>query len=189
MGREIRMVPPNWEHPERNPEHDRHGRGGYQPLHDQHFDDAFADWLERFDRVRRGDMDEWERECYPRGLADWLMDAGQPCDPTYYRPYKDDEATWFQLYETVSEGTPVSPPFETKQELADYLAQHGDFWDQDRCTRPIWTELYGGTYGVSAWGKERAEAFVNAGWAPSAVIQNGKITDGKFAVGKMDPQG
>jgi hypothetical protein len=35
---------------------------------------------------------------------------------------QDKEATWFQAWETVTEGTPVTPPFATTDELVDYLA-------------------------------------------------------------------
>jgi hypothetical protein len=63
---------------------------------------------------------------YPRGLADWLNDWGPP-DPAYYRPWKDDEATWYQVWETESEGTPISPPFATREELVEYLVNNGGF--------------------------------------------------------------
>jgi hypothetical protein len=122
MEREIRRVPPNWKHPS-------HKNVGsmLQPMYDQHFDDVFADWLADFDRIRAGDLTELERELYPRGLADWLNDGGLPPDSAYYRPWKDDEATWYQVWETESEGTPITPPFATREELVEYLVNHGDF--------------------------------------------------------------
>lgn len=180
MGREIRMVPANWEHPMLKPENDRYGHGGYQPMYNSKFSESFEEWLADFDRVRSGDLDQFEKKVYPRGLADWIQEETPP-NPDYYLPDDIGETTWFQLYETVSEGTPVSPPFSTKQELADYLAEHGDYWDQKRCREPSWKELWGGEFGVSGWGKERAEAFVNAGLAPSMIVTNGKAEDGKFA--------
>ena len=168
MGREIRRVPPHWDHPKREPKapyyHD-----GLQPMHDQTFDARFAEWLADFDRIRAGDLTELERKCYPSGLADWLVDEGAPHDSIYYRPWKDDEATWYQLWETVSEGTPVSPPFATKVGLADHLAAHGD-----------------GGWGASApggWGRERAYRFVmGGGWAPSLAVVDGKVMSGVEAV-------
>ena len=52
MGRELRRVPPNWEHPTKGPDC-RYGReGDYQPMFDEHIDDAFSKWLEDFDRIR-----------------------------------------------------------------------------------------------------------------------------------------
>jgi hypothetical protein len=79
--------------------------------------------------------------------------------------------TWFQVYETVSEGTPVTPPFATKEELVDYLVANGDFWDQHR--------------GDGGWSRENAEAFVGAGFAMSLVVNTATGTikaprDGQF---------
>jgi hypothetical protein len=78
-----------------------------------------------------------------------------PPNPDSYRPKFQTEPTWYQVYETVSEGTPVTPPFATKEELVNYLVEHGDFWDQRR--------------GHGGWSRENAERFVGAGWAPSLV--------------------
>lgn len=182
MGREIRRVPANWQHPDRDPDYNEHGRKGLQPMYDKSFDDAFAEWLADFDRIRAGKLEGYEVECYPNGLADWLEDSHAPCR-AYYRPWKDEEATWFQLWETVSEGTPVSPPFATKQELADHLAKHGDSWDQSRCQDPHTCRLFGLTPGKPGWGKQKAESFVfGGGWAPSMVVENGRVMDGVTAV-------
>lgn len=81
MGREIRRVPPNWEHPQRDPRKNPYRHEGLQPMRDRRFDEAFAEWLEDFDRVRAGNLSDFERECYPRGLADWLHDEGAPPEP------------------------------------------------------------------------------------------------------------
>jgi hypothetical protein len=128
MERKVRRVPPNWKHPRlKNAEWKE---DLLQPMYDLHFDDVFADWLADFDRIRAGDLSELERELYPRGLADWLNDGERPPDPAYYRPWKDDEATWYQIWETESgdgEGTPITPPFATREELVEYLVSHGDF--------------------------------------------------------------
>lgn len=157
MGREIRMVPANWEHPKYTaddaPYRDR--IGDYRPMNDDHFDKIFAQWLADFDRIRMGEMTDFERDCYPLGLREWIVDEGLPPDPKYYRPYGDEDRVWFQVYEMVSEGAPVTPPFATREELVDYLAAHGDFWDQKR--------------GDGPWARTAAEKFVNSGWAPSMI--------------------
>jgi hypothetical protein len=156
MGREVRKVPPNWEHP-------KDERGHEQPMFDQTFAEAAQEWKDAFAAWERG-----ERPSYcsqeSRNLEHWEYHGGPP-DRAYYRPWSDEEATWFQLWQTVSEGSPVSPPFETKEELASYLAEYGDFWDQMR--------------GHGGWGMERARAFVEAGWAPSMAIVNGEILESK----------
>ena len=183
MGREVRRVPPNWDHPKRDPNEDRYGRDGYQPMYDKNFDDCFAEWLADFDRIRAGQLTDFEQKCYPDGvsLAEWLQDDGRPPEPKYYRPWKDEEATWFQVWETVSEGTPVTPPFATREELIEYLVREGDFWQQDRWRR-------GDTFmqpNPPGYSRTAAEKFINdTGWAPSMVVANGKVMNGVEALTK-----
>ncbi len=153
------MVPPNWQHPTND-------RGHLQPMHNERFEDRFARWLADFDRIRGGNLTDLERECYPmHPLAEWLCDEGQPHDPAYYRPWRDEEATWFQVWETVTEGTPVTPAFATREELVDHLVEHGD--------RP--NAL---AHQRSGYSREVAEAFVKAGWAPSMVMLGNKTASG-----------
>ena len=180
MGRELRLVPPNWEHPRkgRNPEYGR--EGDYQPMFDENIDDAMNSWLENFDRIRSGELTDLERKYYPNGLQDWLQDEGMPPDPAYYRPYTDEEATWFQIYQTVSEGTPVTPPFETEKELVDYLVTKGDFWQQKR-----WQD--GNTFmqpNPPGYSKEAAEHLVGGGYAPTFVVSGGNVESGAEALSK-----
>lgn len=156
MGREIRQVPPHWEHPAVKAENDPYRHGGYQPMHNQQFTERWSEWLSDFDRIRLGNLTDFEKECYSLGLCEWLQYEGTPPNPDYYRPYSSEEATWFQIYETVSEGTPVTPPFATKAELVNYLATNGDFWDQKR--------------GDGPWKRSNAEKFVGEGWAPSMIV-------------------
>ena len=150
MGREVRKVPPNWEHPKQEHYPDR-----LQPMYDRSYADARQDWLD-------GLVDHKPEE--NDGLDYWETD-GNPPDREYYRPYAGSDATWFQLWETVSEGTPVSPPFATLDELAQHLAVNGDDWDRKR--------------GHGGWGIERAQAFVKAGWAPSLAIIDGRVLHSK----------
>lgn len=171
MGREIRRVPPNWEHPRKPCTHSpwaggcddakKHGGKCYQPLFDEPFGPAMDAWYENWKKWEAGTFD------YPsycdaedRKLPFWEWDSGPP-DPEYYRPAWDEStATWYQMYQTVSEGSPVTPPFATKEELIDYLVKHGDFWDQSR--------------GHGAWSRENATRFVESAWAPSMIIADGK---------------
>ena len=44
MGREIRRVPANWEHPRTT----RHGREEYQPLRDRDAQSAFEEWMTEY---------------------------------------------------------------------------------------------------------------------------------------------
>jgi hypothetical protein len=151
MGREVRMVPPNWEHP-------RKESGEYHPLHDQDFEERAAEWFAECVQWSKGEHADQkdESENWRKAYKYYWQWAGDPPDKEYYRPkWADGEATWFQVYETVSEGTPVTPPFATKAELVEYLATKGDFWSQQRGTGP--------------WDRESATQFVGDGWAPSAI--------------------
>jgi len=156
MGREIRRVPPNWEHPKKYGSADV-----YQPMHAQNFDDAVADYKQRFlewensGKGKEENCEFWEYE-------------GNPPGRDYYVPYRKSEATWYQAYETVSEGTPVSPPFATQEELITYLAEHGDFWSD-------------------GWGEERARAFVDSGYSMSMMIVKTKQGDSALLDSKDIP--
>jgi hypothetical protein len=68
---------------------------------------------------------------------------------------------WWQVWETVSEGSPVTPAFSTPEELIEYLVANGDSWDQKR--------LDGG------WERSSAEQFVKSGWAPSLITAGGHV--------------
>lgn len=168
MGREIRMVPPNWEHPRYTAEdvsnYPRAREGQYRACHNEDYESACKKWY--------AEAAAWKPRD-PEDYCQWYHEyAGDPPDEVSYRPKFEAEPTWLQVYETVSEGTPVTPPFATPEELIDYLVAHGDFWDQRRCKEPDWATLWGGTPGVSGWKRENAERFVKAGWAPSMVVKS-----------------
>lgn len=176
MGREIRRVPPNWEHPRQPCKHspwsggcdEAKGNGGmcYQPLYDQSFEQAAKEWRDAYAAWERGERPSyWDDEDRAENRQFWEW-YGEPPNREFYRPeWKEGEATWFQVYQTVSEGTPVSPPFATQEELIEYLVTYGDFWAQRR-----------GEGGVS---REAATAFVmGAGFVPSLVVQDGRVTQG-----------
>lgn len=71
------------------------------------------------------------------------------------------KGNWWQVWETVSEGSPVTPAFATRGELIDYLVAVGDAWDQKR--------------GEGGWKREAAESFVETEWAPSLIGTAGKL--------------
>jgi len=70
----------------------------------------------------------------------------------------------WQVWETVSEGSPVTPVFATAEALIDHLAQYGIDWDQKR--------------GDPGWGRKSAEAFVRSEWAPSAAVIGNQFVTG-----------
>jgi len=93
MSREVRKVPPSWEHP-------RDERGMYIPLYDS------AIWF-FFSRDPHLEMPSKDK----------------------FMPYwRSGVATHYMMFETIDEGTPMSPAFETAEELASWLTDNGANW-------------------------------------------------------------
>lgn len=139
MGREIRKVPTGWHHP-------RNEQGHFQPLYNESFKEAAQEWTDNFINWQNGTHkhiveDPALKVKYP---FYWQWSDGPP-DEEYYRPEFDSEPTCFQIYETVSEGTPTSPVFNTKQDMITWLISEG-------------------------YGREQAENFVSSEWAPSMIL-------------------
>lgn len=163
MGREIRRVPPDWQHPLRkrpSPTRGDSRLADYQPLYDQDYESACQDWLANLDAWRRGERQGAPETC----LFYWDWD-GHPPDPIYYRERKwtPEEATCFQVYETVSEGTPVTPVFRTKADLVEYLVIAGDYWRQEDARK--------GRICRPGWDRAAAEQFVNEERTPSFIAR------------------
>ena len=179
MGREIRRVIPNWQHPEEE-KYDPFKRRKvtrFKPLYDEPYRTAIAEWIESHNLWLDGNHPDQNHESAKEYKFYAEYDGDAP-EYKYYRPdWKPEDMTWYQVYETVSEGTPVTPPFETKEELIEYLVENGDFWDQQ-------SRREGDTImNCDPWPRQQAEAFVNGpGWAPSMVIENGKIMSGVEAI-------
>ena len=106
MGREVRKVAPNYEHP-------KDGYGDYIPLFDN-----FGDSLKEFEEYK-----------HEHGLHAAKFYYGRPRIGNFMLAYaKPEERTWLQFFENVSEGTPCSPPFATEKELINYLCTKGSFY-------------------------------------------------------------
>ena len=119
-------------------------------------------------------------ECERLGIDRWCPDCGgegsvwdSPEDKARadaWTDFEPDEGPGWQLWETVSEGSPISPVFSSAGELARWLAN----------------DEGSGAAGVAKW-----EQFLNGpGWAPSfAACQGGPIVDGvEAAVQLHDPE-
>ena len=131
MGREIRRVKPDWIHPE-----------GVR-LNDESYEEAMATYEQ--DKI---DYDPAQHDGMP--FEEWQ--GGVP-DPELYRPHwTKGEATAYQVYENVSEGSPVSPVFKEKEELIAWLMS------------PAAEE------GCGPLSRKAAEKFFEAGTAPSMMM-------------------
>lgn len=104
MGREVRKVPGNWEHP-------KDERGRYKPLFPG----------ERYESSRK----EFEDKLADEGLQAAIDYCGNPPDVNDYMPnWPESERTHLMMYEDTTEGTPISPAFKTPEELARWLADN-----------------------------------------------------------------
>ena len=101
MGREVRMVPPGWEHPKGDD-------GRFKPLHNG------------YKEAKEGFLKTLAEE----GLQAAIEEYGCPDQEDYMPDWSDDEATHLMMYENVTEGTPISPAFATPEELAKWLADN-----------------------------------------------------------------
>jgi hypothetical protein len=138
MSREVRIVPEHWQHP-------KDAQGKYIPLYGWTYSESLEDY-------KKGKMfdedDEDDNEDEPR--------------PEEYMPeWPEHERTHLMMYETCSEGTPISPACKTAEELARWLA------DND----------------ASAFGKMTATydewlAMINRAFATSLVLRNGQLMSG-----------
>lgn len=152
MGREIRRVPPHWEHPRYTKEDApyEHNIGEYRSCHDEDYETASRRWKFEFA--------EWEAGTHKSKANYEFWEYESPPDPELCRPKFTEEPTWWQVYQTVSEGMPVSPAFATADELIDYLAVYGDEYDQKRDSPPP--------------SRIACEKFVKSGWVPSAMLDD-----------------
>ena len=169
MSRELVMVPPHYEHPRIVVDRWNGPRIVCRPIFPIIYSVKLAEWEADRDRIARGELDEHEKKYYPT-LEKWLEFYAQP-EKEWYLPWKVEEATWFQLWQTVTEGGPVTPAYETKEELIEYLVKCGDdIYDEE----PHW----------HPWDRRYAEEFINGpGWKPSGSF----IVRGDGSVIEDDP--
>lgn len=166
MGRKVRRVPADWQHP-------KNDKGGFIPLFGQSYAKAAADWDEG---ARQWDMGF--RDGYSAGwiakeaditgtYAEW---AGErPLEEDFMPDWPDEQRTHIQMYEDTSEGTPISPVMQTPEELAHWLADNG-------------ASAFGGmTATYDQW-----LATINRGFACSAVITGGHLESGVAGMSKSD---
>lgn len=151
MGREIRRVPADWEHPKA----EQPWGYAYTPLFDLSFQQAFDEWQSEMEAWFKGEA-KYQSADDPRTVEGYVRFAGVSPDPEDYRPdWPEESRTHYQVYETVSEGTPISPPLPSPEAVIEWLVEN-----PDRVHGPI--------------SREAAEAFVNGGFAPSMVFIPGR---------------
>lgn len=146
MGREVREVPADWQHPVK-----------WEP--GKHWPNISPYAEPKFIPLR--DLDEWSTGEYrEESIVDIMEEEGLTREEAEVQhdasvvDYGDRPRTHVQMYETVSEGVPVSPVFATRSELATWLV-----------------EMFAMDPGV-------ADRFVDAGNAPSMIVTSRGLQNG-----------
>lgn len=139
MGREVRRVPADWVHP-------KDERGRYIPLLNDDY---------------QKDAQEFLAKANAEGLQEAVDYYGVPEKEQYMPNWPTEKRTHFMMYETCTEGTPISPAFDTPEKLARWLADTGASAFADT------------TASYDAWLR-----IARGGFAPSAVIVGGRVVSG-----------
>ena len=143
MSREVRMVPKDWEHP-------KNSDGRFYPL----YDSSYAN-----------DAKEFMAIANEKGLQEAVDWMGCPDINDYMPEWDDSERTHLMMYETTSEGTPISPAFKTPEELARWLADNkASSFGNSTATYDQWLKT------------------CKSGWAMSAVLVGGELKSGVEAM-------
>jgi len=144
MGREVRMVPKNWEHPKKD-------NGEYIPLFEGPFELDANEWDKECIEWNSGNYPDYASEENKKlSYSEWNGERPEKCD--YMTSFKDEEKTHLMMYETTTEGTPISPAFKTPEELARWLADNN-----------------ASAFGSSTATYEQWLSTCKSGFAPSAV--------------------
>ena len=173
------MVPPDWQHPTEWGKPARHQRPKlrHRPLLDGDHAKQAAEWEGEFAARQRGEVRDWATNGWkPKSQSalecelfeEWH--GSRPKAEDYMPAFAEGTATHLMMYETTSEGTPISPAFATPEELARWLADNG-----------------ASTFGDSTGTYEQWLSVCRGGWAPSAVMDAKGFRSGVEAMADIKP--
>lgn len=165
MGREVRRVTKNWEHP-------KDENGNYKPLLGYSFTERLKEWEEAKEQWDKGYRSSWDdKNPWKPKEADELemtfeeWDGEKPEIEDYMPEWTEEEKTHIQMYEDTSEGTPISPVFDNAEEMAKWLADNG-----------------ASSFGSMTATYEQWLATINRGWSPSMVADSSGLKSGVEAL-------
>ena len=154
MGREVRRVPADWQHPkEQVPDwHTGRMKEEFKPLYPgENYQIQVDKWDSECAQWKAGWRHSYADE-ESRALAYEQFAGQRPHRDDYMPNWPESERTHFMMYEDTSEGTPISPAFATPEELAQWLADTGaSAFGSSTATYDGWLRVAKG------------------GWAPSAI--------------------
>lgn len=155
MSRELRRVPENWEHP-------KNRDGKYESLSSD-YSGSLVYWKEEVEKFIKhmtevcetGKTNIYDRKyTSSKDVFEYFTEDGQmnPPDINGYMP----NGKWYQLFQTVSEGTPLSPAFSTKEQLGEWLKNNPDYWG-------------------TKWSENQIKGLLEKNWLPSGIMTGGKF--------------
>lgn len=150
MGREVRATKRGWQAP-------TNAYGDYLDHFEKPYRQALLDWAKDVASVKNahGVTTMHEVTCapqYQKAMAEISQCYPIPQPDDYPMPeYGPDDELQYAVYETVTAGTPITPWFNTKEELRDYLVNVGSMRD-------------------GKLSQEEADHLIEHGWVPTAVI-------------------
>lgn len=117
--------------------------------------------------VNASGLEHWGscENCFGYGALETY--PGQRGEAEAWESTEPPKGEGWQLWETVSEGSPISPVFETAEGLAQWLTTPDACWGA--MDRPMTIE--------------QARGFVSVGWAPTGIANVGGVHDGAEYVG------
>lgn len=130
MGREARRVAKDWQHPKDE------ATGRYKPLFEGYTQSAT----------------EFMEKANTEGLQAAVGYFGRAPDQEDYMPdWPAEERTHLQMYETTSEGTPISPVMATPEDLARWLVDNNaSAFAGQTASYEAWLRVAKGGYACSA---------------------------------------
>lgn len=164
MGREVRRVPANWQHPKQQTPDYRTGSmvESYKPLFPgERYQPSVDEWDEECAKWKAGWRPDYCTDDKRRAMTYEQYSGQRPHRDNYMPNWPESERTHYMMYEDTSEGTPISPAFATPEELAQWLADNG----------------------ASAFGNMTADydhwlRVARGEWAPGMVMQCGRLESG-----------
>jgi len=161
MGREVRRVPADWQHPKKQ-QFDHRGQWveRYEPLMDGDWAERAKEWDEAREKWERGEFPDYASE-ESRKLPFDQWEGRRPYSGDYMPHWPEAERTHLMMYEDTTEGTPISPAFETPEELARWLVDNN-----------------ASAFGSSTGTYEGWLSIARGGWAPSMVVDAAGVHTG-----------
>ena len=158
MGREVRRVPADWEHPKDEM------TGRYKPLYASGWAERAKEWDEEREKWERGEFPSYTSE-ESRSMPYDQYSGRRPYSGDYMPDWPVEQRTHFMMYEDTSDGTPISPAFATPEELARWLADTG-----------------ASAFGSSTADYEHWLRVARGGWATSMIMADGVLQNGVQAL-------